>query len=285
MLNLLYALLRRRSIFFYLLFLGYAIFINPWLIELINETSDGQEMPALGLFLFFVLLLELWGLWLKHPIMVYYARQYPAAGAKPEKDFGWVDASAGCAPGLLITLFIPVFHLAMAGFLYMIAVQTTGVRDNGTDWRVLLVVGGLFLVIIKEAGVMGLLYTPYGLRGASKDTYPTLGWRGIRYVQYPSEIRLEHLLRDALGDLVLLLFSAVAYSALWDAVALVSPLRRGTLTEYLGLGIYFMMVVLPLQTVPIFQTMTTQQTKAQRNWIVVSLLILVLVSMLTFFRV
>lgn len=287
----LYSILQKRSTFFYLLFLGYLGFIHPWLMVRLSETSDGRQIDrVLGWFLIILLFLELWGFWLKHPIMVYYGRRYPANLKATQKTMGWVDQSAGCTLALLMTIFLPIFHLGMASFLYIIATQVGGL-DLGGQAPVglqLLYVGGFFLVIIKEAGMIGLFYSPYGLRGIANDTYPTLGWRGLTDGVYPSEIRLEHLLRDALGDLVLWAFAAVAYTVLWDFIGLNSPIRAygfgEYVFEYLGVGFYFLMTVLPLQSVYLFQAVTTHQTKSQRTWMVFSFLILAFVAMLSFPR-
>ena len=280
-----YHLLQRRSIFFYLLFLGYLAYVHPWLIERISVTDGGQIDRMLGWFLLALLCLELWGFWLKHPIMVYYARQYPAAGLD-DKQFLQANAS-GCQFRLLVTIFVPILHMVMACFLYIAATQIGGLDPGGSApaWQQLLYVGGFFIVLIKETGMIGLFYSPFGLRGPSNDTYPTLGWHGLTNGEYPSEIRLEHLLRDTLGDFILLVFSAVAYAVLWDTVTLISPIRDGSFFEYLGLGVYFLMAILPLQSIYLFQAVTIRQTRTHRIWMVVSFLILVIVAILSFSRV
>jgi len=276
-----YSLLQRRRLFFYLLFLGYLAYVHPWLVERISVTDGGRIDRKLGWFLITLLCLELWGFWLKHPIMVYYARQYPAAGLD-DKQFLQADASGGKFR-LLVTIFMPILHMVMACFLYIAATQIGGLNPGGSApaWQQLLYAGGFFIIIVKETGMIGLFYSPFGLRGPSNDTYPTLGWRGLTNREYPSEIRLEHHLRDALGDFVLLAFSVVAYTVLWDTVTLISPIRTGDFIEYLGLGVYFLMAILPLQSIYLFQAVTIRQTIAQRIWMVISFLILVIAAVLS----
>ena len=285
----LYKLLQRRGVFYYLLFIGYQIFVHPRLLDYLTGGHREQPNLFLGVFLLALLFLELWGYWLKHPILVYYARRHPAADSPPEKFLGWAEPSV-CVLPLLLVIFVPIFHLVMAFFLYMIAAQIGGF-DPGSSapvWHQLLFVAGFFAVLIKECGMIGLFYSPYGLRGPADNTYPTLGWRGLTQRQYPAELRLEHLLRDGLGDLILLVFFAVAYTVLWDFMGQIHPVQASSfgdyIFEYLGVGFYFLLTILPLQAVNLFQAVATRQTKTQRVWMVAGLLLIVLIAMLSFPR-
>lgn len=286
-----HSLLRRCGIFTYLLFLGYLAYVHPRLIKRLSGTGGGQIDAVLGWFLLALLFLELLGFWLKHPIMVYYARQHPASDKTTGKSLGWVNDS-GCSISLLVVIFLPILHLGMAFFLYMIATQIGGLDPGGSApvWQQLLYVAGFFIVMIKETGMIGLFFSPYGIRGSSNNTYPTLGWRGLTQGEYPSKIQLEHLLRDILGDIILLAFSAIAYTVLWDFMGLNSPVYTsrgfwGNFFQYLGLGFYFLIVIPPLQSVYLFQAVTTRQTKAQRIWTGVGFLLIILVAVLSFPRV
>jgi hypothetical protein len=283
MINFLYAILQRRTIFFYLLFFGYQIFVHPWLLDHLPNIGGNDTDLFLGCFLLVLLFLELWGFWLKHPIMVYYARRHPISDPIPEKSLGWAETSGSAIP-IMIVIFVPILHLGMAFFMYAMATQIGGLDPGGSApvGRQLLYVAGFFVVLLKEAGMIGLFYSPYGIRGPSNDTYPTLGCRGIVDDHYPAEIRLEHLVREAFGDLVLLLFSMVAYSVLWEGLLLVSSVHSFDLYDYLGMGFYFLMAILPLQSVYVFQAISIRQTGRQRIWMVVSFLLIVFVAILTF---
>jgi hypothetical protein len=283
----LYKVLQQRSIFFYLLFLGYLAFVNPYLMARLSTTASGHIDVVLGWFLLILLFLELWGFWLKHPIMVYYTR-YSAVDETPSKKFlSWLND----AIMLLGVIFFPIFRIGMGIFLYITATQIGGLDpgDGMPLWQALLFGAGFLIVIIKELGMIVLFFTPYGLRGASNDTYPTLSWHGRANGVYPSELEFSHLLRDALGDLVLLAFTAVAYTVLWDGIGLTSPVQANSFKEYilayLGLSLYFLMTMLPLRSVYLFQAITTPQTGYQRIWMVIRFSVLFLVAISSYPRI
>jgi hypothetical protein len=72
----------------------------------------------------------------------------------------------------------------------------------------------------------------------------------------PERLTLGAMLRDLLGDLLLLVFSAVGYTVLWDAV--IPPVTVGwgpgaVLEAYFGPLMYFLVLYPLLRSIYLFQ--------------------------------
>jgi hypothetical protein len=97
---------------------------------------------------------------------------------------------------------------------------------------------------------------------------------------------LGHLIRDSAGDILLLCFSALGYTVLWDLIVMRSPINTSvglwdSFLQYLGILFYFMMVIPPLQSVYTLQNNITQRTRIQRVWSTVNFMIVLLIAVLS----
>ena len=115
------------------------------------------------------------------------------------------------------------------------------------------------------------------------------GVQGSFFQRVPPEIRLGHLLRDTAGDILLLCFSALGYTVLWDLIVTQSPINTSvglwdSFLQYLGVLLYFMMVIPPLQSIYTLQNSITQRTRIQRVGSTVSFMIVLLISVLSVAR-
>jgi hypothetical protein len=257
MMTLLYKLLQRRGIFFYLLFIVYLLYLHPLVIGRLSGAGMENPDPLMGWIVLLIPFAELLGFWLKYPIMLYYAREYPA------KEGNWQ---------IILIVFLPILHLGMSTFIFIVGTQTAGLQPAGDAawyWQ-LLYVAGFFVVIFKELGFLALFFSLKGVKGSFAQ-------------QYPPEIRLGHLFRDAAGDILLLLYSAMGYTILWEFLGKRSSFDAGagfwgSIMQYLGILIYFVMVIPPLQAIYTLQNSITQRTKIQRIWSAVSFLIVLVIA-------
>lgn len=253
-----YKLLKNRGVFFYLLFIGYLIAVHPALIERVADASLSNPDPLLGWVFLLLPFLELAGAWLKYPVLRHYARKYPLSQA---------DWSIG------VIVFLPILHLGMSAFLFIIGAQIAGLQPKGDAawyWQ-MLYVAGFFLMIIKEAGFLAIFFSLGGMEwtGKQQDPPDVLLLRRLR--KRIEEIRLKDLWEDSLGDVCLLLFATLGYTAVWEYVGISSPFDVHVgLGEYLwqllGVLIYFMMVIPPLRAVYLLQNAIVRVTRRQKLW-------------------
>jgi len=245
-------------VFFYLLFIGYLITIHPGLIERLSEASLSNPDPLLGWIFLLIPFLELVGFWLKYPMLNRYAPERPS---KPSNRI------------ILVMVFLPILHLAMSAFLFIVGTQIAGLQPEGDAplyWQLLYVVG-FFLMITKEAGFLTMFFSFSGMEWTGSQRYPpdVLFLRRLRRTVW--EIKLKHVFEDALGDAFLLVFSSLGYTALWEYTGLSSPFRTGVgFWEYfyqvIGVLVYFMMVIPPLQAVYLLRDTIVRTTTRQKLW-------------------
>ncbi len=253
-----YKLLKNRGLVFYLLFIGYLITIHPGLIERLSEASLSSPDPLFGWIFLLLPLFELVGFWLKYPLLAYYARNYP------QKFSNWT---------ILMIIFLPILHLGMSAFLFIIGTQIAGLqpKENAPWYWQLLYVIGFFLVIIKDAGILLMTFSFGGMKWTARQQYPPDVLFLKRLRKGIQEVQLRHLLEDALGDVFLLIFSSLGYTALWEYMGMSSPFYTHVgfweyIFQLLGALIYFMMVIPPLQAVYLLQGTFVRTTKRQKLW-------------------
>jgi hypothetical protein len=87
-----------------------------------------------------------------------------------------------------------------------------------------------------------------------------------------TQITLKEAVKDIAGDLLLLIFSSLAYTATWDLITAGSPLRRqgsARLAEYLGASFFFFMVYFTTRSVYLMQELSIRQSRAARffSWL------------------
>jgi hypothetical protein len=270
-------LLQYRAIYIYFLFIAYLIYIHPDIIERLSQTSPKKPDPLLGWIFLLIPLLEILGIWLKYPVLAYYRNQYPA------KESNWM---------VIAMVFLPILHIGMSAFLFIAGTQIAGLQPEGDAawyWQ-LLYVAGFFLILFKEGGFLALFFTFGGMNWTKNQRYPPKVIFLNRLQHDLKEIRLVDIILDTLGDIFLLIFSALGYTALWEHVGMSSPFYTQVswweyLTQFLGVIIYFLMVIPPLQAVYMLQNATLQISKMQRFWFRVQFVLTLVVAYLSISKV
>ena len=253
-----YKLLKNRGVFFYLLFIGYLITIHPGLIARLSEASLSDPDPFFGWIFLLIPFLELAGFWLKYPLLTHFARNYPL------KYSNWT---------IVVMVLLPILHLGMSALLFIVGTQIAGLQPKGNApwyWQLLYAVG-FFLIIIKEAGFLLIFFSFGGIKWTAKQQYPPEILLLKRLRKTIQEIQLKHLFEDTLGDVFLLIFSSLGYTALWEYIGMSSPFYTSVgFWEYfyqlIGVLIYFMMAIPPLQAVYLLQDTIVRTTKRQKLW-------------------
>jgi hypothetical protein len=129
----------------------------------------------------------------------------------------------------------------------------------------------VFAIITKEAFFVALVLG-IGLAGSALDhntpTRAPAPWveRANRWLAPPeiTQITQKDALKDIAGDLMLLAFSALAYTTLWEFTTADALRAQGSerLWEYLGLSILFFMVYFTTRSVYLMQELSIQQSRA-----------------------
>jgi hypothetical protein len=256
--SLAHQLLNRRGIFFQLLFIVYLITLHPDLLSRLSKASRSHPDPLLGWSFLLIPFLELVGFWLKVPYLPHDTRQQSQ------------KRSSGT---IILIVLLPVLHVGMSAFLFIAGTQIAGLQPEGDAvwyWQLLYAVG-FFLVIFKELGFIAMFLTFAGIEWTANQQDPPdiLFLRRLR--KSVQQIRLRHLVEDALGDALLLVFSSLGYTALWEYVGMSSPLNPylgfwDYAFQLIGLFIYLMIVVPPLQAVYLLQDAIVQTTTMRKLW-------------------
>lgn len=267
-----FLLFRARPILLNGLFIVYLFVLQPRLMERLNASQDGRGDWQLAGLLMLVPLIEIVGIRLKRPVSAYFAWRYPRQGTS----------------AYLVVVFIltAVFRLALGFFYLTVAFQVGGGKPVGQlseVWQLLMVVM-VFVIIIIETLVIVMAFPLNHVKVNGQpmpsSNLPLERWlQKVFYGRTPEQIDLKIALFGLLGDLLMLAFSAVVYTVMWDFVTQGSE-KSTEAAEFLGLTIFFLWVFLPLRMTGLVDEMTTQTGKWQREISVVSLAAVWLAEML-----
>lgn len=253
-----YKLLKNRGIFFYLLFVEYLITIHPSLLRRLSKASLSNPDPLLGWIFLLIPFLELVGFWLKFPYLSHYARnnlKKPSNGT------------------IVVIVLLPVLHLGMSAFLFISGTQIAGLqpKENAPWYWHFLYTIGFFLTLIKELGFLALFLSFGGIEWTTNQRYPPNILFLKRLRKTIQKFRIKNLLEDTLGDIFLLIFSTLGYTALWEHIGISSPFHtQGDFWDYffqlIGILILFMVIIPPLQAVYLLQDTLVRTSKRQKLW-------------------
>lgn len=230
--NILNALLKYRSIPLYLLFIVYLLVVQPILLGELRQLAENDQPSLLfGILILTIQFLELLAFYLKRPMMMDYI------GSNLNSKQSPVQAS------ILIIVFVPILHIGMAAFLYIAAAQIGGFQPADSDgfWPQMAFVLGMFIVLAKE----GLMLEQWWLKPVGSEHQAASN--------SSNQFSLSKRLLDFSGDILLLMFTAVGYTALWSYFAIGSPLESGSVwwmaVQYFGVLLFFIMTIVPLRGV------------------------------------
>lgn len=259
--------LEYRSLLLNLLFGGYLLFLRPSLLQRLGATR-GYSIPDpfIGSLLLLLPFFELAGIYLKRPVFAYYFKlRFPDYRSLFQNSrihiLAVVGGSLSLFFGMLLTIVLTLVVLEMLG----------AVISPGPFLFV------AFVAIIFKAWSVGMLW--YGA---------SFGEIGIKA---PKQISTELVLRDLLGDMLLLLYAAVGYTALWDANPFFSESARGNRffesffpgTAWgndLFAALYFLSVYIFLRGIYLVQDVFLGN-RTVRLWSFLSFVVLLVIAMLS----
>lgn len=240
-----------RGTAFNLLFLLLVIvFKHPLLDRFLG--NEGSDVPdyLLGGLLLGALVLEIAG----------FVGKRPALGRSVIESASQMH---GCAS--LLAFLMMIGHPALSFMIYLISYQVAWSKG---DWLMQALGGlGFVLIFIREAVFIYLWIGP-----------PKGG-----YHQRPGRLEMAG---DVLGDLALLIFAFLVKVIIWDGIGLQSPLRASDpldqAMELIGISIFFIMTLMPMNSLIYRQQFMARQTRLQRILFWASFIILVFSALSTF---
>ncbi len=279
--NLFNILLRFRFIWLNLLFVGYLWLLQPVALQRLSSSAhDSSPDWLMGGILLGIQAIEMIGLLLKRPVSAYYARRYPDS-----------SQPGGCMESVKVSLFVfaPIFHMCAAALLTIVVLdllKMTERYESAVLWQCL-PVPLFFVVLTKEAFytvlLLGMGSTGLAPRQARPQSKPQWVERLDRWLASPvvDQITLKDAVKDITGDLLLLIFTTLAYTALWELLTAGALSRQGSerLAEYLGVSILFVVVYFTTRSVYLMQELSIQQSRAARILSWVSFLVTWLVAL------
>jgi hypothetical protein len=142
----------------------------------------------------------------------------------------------------------------------------------------------VLIAIFKETVVIALAFPREGMivgnKAPQSSNLPLERWlEKVFFGRAPEQIDLKAALRDLLGDLLLLAFSALVYTTMWEFI-IPNDATGLDFLDYLGLTFFFLLVFLPLRMTGLVSEMTHHTSKWQRVISVASLTAVWLAEML-----
>ncbi|MCG2785669.1 MAG: hypothetical protein L6461_11235 [Anaerolineae bacterium] len=273
--NLLFTLQRYRFIWLNLLFAGYLWWIQPAVLQRLIASEQRQSPDwVMGSILLGIQVIEIVGMLFKRPVSAFYARRYPDSNPPGS----WQENVK-----VILFIFTPIFHIGLASVLTIVALGLLkmGVREETATVLQCLSLLLFFAVLMKEAFFVTLMLG-IGVAGSTYENAPTSShtiWvdRLNRWLSPPVAAQLTHrdILKDITGDLLLLIFTALAYTSAWDSIVASSPLHAqgiDRLFEILGVSLFFFMVYFANRSIYLMQELSIQQSQTTKTFAWISLL-------------
>lgn len=234
--SLTYTFLRRRSFLVTLLFFGYLVFIQPEVLHRLAAVIDrGQADPITGCLLLAALIVESAGLVLIWPAL------RSRLHSSPQRI------------GNEILFLIWMSHLALTAILALAGLQALGVPIEATETAEI-GIGGIFLLgfftllVLKEIAVL------LAALGAGEPR------------QAPGAVDADPQWREFAGELLILPFSALGFTLLWEFVARRTPTAWDNpalaLVDLVGWALFYAIAYLGARAVALLNEWLTLRTPA-----------------------
>ncbi len=235
-----------------------------WLVQpiVLARLSDWQTRQNVDWWMFILLIgvqgAEFIGMLLKRPLS-HYSNQF--SGGIPAKPGFWGNLS------IFLFVIVPVLHLGFSALVAIMAFDL--VKPALGNWVGILQVGLVFGVIFKEAFFLVLAISQSPLPGFHAGS-GTSGfnqwlerWLNPEPITQPDWMDVA---RDLTGDMLLVAYLGLTYTAAWEFLVQESPVHGGSglLAEYVGVSVLFFMVYGSTRLVYLFQELPQQKIKLNR---------------------
>jgi len=230
-------LIRSRQFFLTLWFLAYFIWVQPVILGHISQAPD-QKNLILALILAGVQILELIGGWLKFPAVL--------ARIEARRTQGTIQ---------FISLFLLLTHIFITALLAFTTIRLFGVDLN------------------DDGFLNGLAGFTLFFLALAKEGFFLIGWFQLMGTNYgrvpPIPQDLSPHVAEIVGDGLLAIFSALAYTVTWEQIASDNFMVGGSVTnlvlEYFGAILLFLMIFPATRSLYYIEELLTQQPRTART--------------------
>lgn len=229
-------LIQSRQFFLTLWFLAYFIWVQPAVLARVAQAPE-QKNITLALMLVAVQGLELIGIWLKFPAA--YAR------IQANRSQSWTQ--------LLIGLLM-MTHIFITALLAITTIRLFGLDLSDDAFLPGMAAFALFFAALAKEGFFLVWW--FQLMGMKNTTLPA-----------PPK-RIPTFIAEIIGDGLLAVFSALAYTIAWEQIATDTFITGGTpfelMLEYFGAVLFFLMVFPATRSLYYAEELLIQQPRAAR---------------------
>lgn len=273
--NLISYILHYRFIVLNLLFGLYLWLFQPVLLARMQLVSSTHQPDwFMGGLVIALQVFEVIGLYLKGPLNIYFAQRYPPTVQK---------GSLADNSRIAVLVLAPILHLGFSVILSLVAFEMCFPAGEAEPSMIVQCLPAIlvFAVIFKEAFVIiSLISFGTGNGAIIPPPYSITAGRFKDVIRpKPMEtITLRDVLLDSLGDLLLLAFSTLAFTAAWDFITSNSPIQQNA-DAYLGATIFFFMIFVGTRSTYLMQELATHQSRWNRIFFWISLAVMWLASL------
>lgn len=261
--NLISYILHYRFIVLNLLFGLYLWLLQPVLLARMQLASSTHQPDWLiGGLVIASQVFEVIGLYLKGPLNTYFAQRFPPTVQK---------GSLADNTRVAVLVLAPILHLGFSVILSLVAFDMCFPAGEAEPSMMVKCLPAIlvYAVIFKEAFVIiSLISVGTGNGAIIPPAYSFAGGRFKDVVRpKPMEtITLRDVLLDSLGDLLLLAFSTLAFTAAWDFITSISPIQQTATVynAYLGATLFFIMIFVGTRSTYLMQELATHQSRWNR---------------------
>jgi hypothetical protein len=223
-----------RQLFLTLWFLAYFIWVQPLILERVARAPDQKDF-TLALILIAVQVTELAGTWLKFPAL--YAR---------------VQANRSRSWGQLIVGLLMLTHIFITALLAFTTIELFGLDLSDDAFLPGMAAFALFFAALMKEGFFLIWW--FQLMGMKTGSLP------------PPPKAIPISVAEIIGDGLLVVFSALAYTVVWEQIATDTFITAGKpfelMLEYSGAVVFFLMVFPATRSLYYAEELLTQRPRS-----------------------
>jgi len=288
-------ILKYREVLLGLVFIAYLWGIHPLIMARLGDVTPQTPDRWLGLLVFALPFLDFIGHILKRPVMVYQARQNR-------------ERLGGKIP--LLARLLAWAHILLMGALYFsflmvfnIYALLEGTFLEPVDFVVTLIFPGIVWMLL-EGEILQYFTYPFGEDERKWEKYSRIVddspprspaglfglWQLAIRPRYPRALSEVDYWKDALGDLLLMVFAMLSYTVIFDFFGLHAPFRLGgspavALFDVARFILFFILLYPPLRSAHFYMEKILPRSESQKALSDLSFAVVLIVALFSIPRI